>query len=313
MTATGTGPMQLRAWSEEVARDPGSLAFLPLAAAYMAADRTAAAIRLCVRGLEHHPSHVEAHVLLGKLYRVIGDLDRAHDEWDIALHLDPDHRGARREVALLCAERREWKSARRHLERALAGGAPDPELAEVLARVREHVEQGTRSRISAPVSSSDAMRALVKGLDGPIGRFVRAARPEVVLLINSHGKLLGQHGFPRSMDPVAIASLGAGIHASSRAMAQLMEQDGFHHMYQKGARGHLFLGPFVTPGEELILIAVLSDDSLLGLVRVAFAGFVREVAELPEWSVPRVAATAESFESDLESGYAHVFGRAGVR
>jgi tetratricopeptide (TPR) repeat protein len=305
-------PTQLRVWSEEVARDPRSLAFLPLATAYLAAGRREAAVRLCVRGLEHHPSNVDAHVLLGQLYRAAGDLEKAFDEWDIALRLDPDHRYARREIALLCAERGEWKSARRHLERALRAGIPDPELTEVLARLGEKAEGGSATPHKPP-PPSDPLRALVVGLSGPIKRFARAALPDVVLLIDSHGKLLGQHGFPQAMDPVAIASLGAGIHASSRAMAQLLEQNGFDHMYQRGARGHLFLGPFETPAEELILIAVLSEESQLGLVRLAFAGFVREVAALPEWGAPRVAPTAETFERDLESGYAHVFGgtRAG--
>jgi tetratricopeptide (TPR) repeat protein len=306
---TAIDPRQLRSWSEELARDPRSLSFLPLANAYMQADRCHAAIRLCIRGLEHHPSNVEAHVLLGRLYRSAGDVEKAFDEWDIALRLDPDHSASRREIALLCAERGDWKAARRHLERALETGPHDAELDRLLSKVRSFFENGDgASQPPKPGPVRSALSELVTRLDEPIRRFVRAARPAVVLLINANGKLLGQHGVPRSLDPVAIASLGAGIHASSRAIARMLEQDGFHHMYQKGAHGHLFLGPFEAPAEELILIAVLSEDSQLGLVRMAFSTFVAEVGELPEWSLQGAAHTAESFERDLESGYEHVFG-----
>lgn len=133
MSAT---PQQVRQWSEEVARDPGSLAFLPLAEAYRAGGRRDAAQRLCIRGLERHPTHVEAHVLLGIIYEEAGDLTRAFDEWDIALHLAPEHGDARRRIGLLSARRGEWAAAVRHLERAVNGGAADPEVAAALAEAR---------------------------------------------------------------------------------------------------------------------------------------------------------------------------------
>ncbi|HEV2147999.1 MAG TPA: tetratricopeptide repeat protein, partial [Longimicrobiaceae bacterium] len=112
MTAT---PAQIRAWSEEVARDPNTLAFFPLAEAYRREGRRDAALRLCLRGLERHPTHVEGHYLLGRLYREGGASVKAFDEWDMALSLDPEHAGARREIGLVCAERGEWGSALRHL------------------------------------------------------------------------------------------------------------------------------------------------------------------------------------------------------
>ena len=79
MSAT---PQQLRQWSEEVAADPGSPSFLPLAAYHREAGRRDAALRLVVRGLERHPNDVEAHHLLGLLYRDGGDEVKAFDEPD---------------------------------------------------------------------------------------------------------------------------------------------------------------------------------------------------------------------------------------
>ncbi|HEX2092810.1 MAG TPA: roadblock/LC7 domain-containing protein [Longimicrobiaceae bacterium] len=141
-------PAQVLQWSEEVARDPGTLAFLPLARVYRDAGRRNAALRLCLRGLERHPTNVEAHYLLGLLYREGGETVKAFDEWDMALSLDPEHVGARREIGLFCAERGEWGSALRHLELAAAADPGDHQVGEALARIRAGT--GSRTPVPAP-------------------------------------------------------------------------------------------------------------------------------------------------------------------
>jgi tetratricopeptide (TPR) repeat protein len=125
-------PMQVRQWSDEVAADPASLAFLPLAAAYRGQGRRDAALKLCIRGLEKHPDNVEAHYLLGLLYREGGDALKAFDEWDIALALDPEHAGSRREIGLVAYARGDHATAVRHLERALETDAFDQEVRTAL-------------------------------------------------------------------------------------------------------------------------------------------------------------------------------------
>ncbi len=125
-------PMQVRQWSEEVAADPASLAFLPLARAYREQGRRDAALKLCIRGLEKHPDNVDAHYLLGLLYREGGDTLKAFDEWDIALALDPEHGGSRREIGLIAHQRGEHAVAVRHLEKALEADAFDQEVRDAL-------------------------------------------------------------------------------------------------------------------------------------------------------------------------------------
>lgn len=125
-------PAQVRQWSEDVAADPASLSFLPLAGAYRAQGRHDAALKLCIRGLEKHPDNVEAHYLLGLLYREGGDTLKAFDEWDIALALDPEHSGSRREIGLVAHARGDHAGAVRHLERALETDAFDGEVRSAL-------------------------------------------------------------------------------------------------------------------------------------------------------------------------------------
>jgi hypothetical protein len=151
----------------------------------------------------------------------------------------------------------------------------------------------------------------VGALADPVDRFAREAALRLVLLINESGQVLAQRGFARALDVMGVAALGAGIHASSHALALMVGEGGFRHLHQGGAATQVFIGPFRTPAEDLIVIAVFGDDSSLGLVQVFFAELVREVTRLPGWAQVRPTADAAAFERDLEAGLEHVFGTGG--
>jgi predicted regulator of Ras-like GTPase activity (Roadblock/LC7/MglB family) len=133
-------PADLQRWSEEVARDAGSLAFLPLARAYRRQGRREAALRLCLRGLERHPSLVEAHALLALLYFEAGDRVRASDEWSIVLRLDPSNFEALRGLGYAYLEQDDGAAARQHLERAAMLRPGDRAVQEALRVLRERQE-----------------------------------------------------------------------------------------------------------------------------------------------------------------------------
>ena len=137
MSATA---QQLRQWTDEVAADPGSPAFRPLAEHYRALGKGDAAMRLVLRYLERNPHDVEGHYLLGLLYRDAGQQVKAFDEWDMALALSPEHLGARRQIGLLCLERGDHAAAVRHLEHARSLDIEDDEVRQALeaAWVRAH-------------------------------------------------------------------------------------------------------------------------------------------------------------------------------
>lgn len=164
-------PAQVRQWSEEVAADPASLSFLPLARAYREQGRRDAALKLCIRGLEKHPDNVEAHYLLGLLYREGGDTLKAFDEWDIALALDPEHGGSRREIGLVAHARGEHATAVRHLEKALETDAFDAEVRSALedAWSRMNGGQGTpASAVPDPVPAPPRAQAAAQS-GGSVG------------------------------------------------------------------------------------------------------------------------------------------------
>ena len=145
-------------------------------------------------------------------------------------------------------------------------------------------------------------------LAAPVERFAREAGLRLVLLINESGQVLAQRGFARALDVMGVAALAAGILASSQALAVMLGEGGFRYLHQGGVATQVFIGPFRTPAEELIAIAVFGEDSSLGLVQVFFAELVREVAGLPGWSETRPTADARAFERDLEAGLETIFG-----
>ncbi len=136
MTAPGSGDLQR--WSEELARNPASLAFLPLARAYRRQGRLDLAMRLCRRGLEQHPSHVEAHALLALLFLETGDRARAAQEWSAVLRLRPGNFEALRGMGFRYLEQGEILKARHHLERAALIRPADTAVQEALRLLRAY-------------------------------------------------------------------------------------------------------------------------------------------------------------------------------
>jgi tetratricopeptide (TPR) repeat protein len=130
-------PTDLQRWSEELARNPASLAFLPLARAYRRLGRRDLAVQLCMRGMEHHPTHVEAHALLALLHFESGDRAKAADEWATVLRLKPGNFEALRGMGFRYLEQGEIAKARNHLERASLIRPEDTTVQEALRLIRQ--------------------------------------------------------------------------------------------------------------------------------------------------------------------------------
>lgn len=151
-------PADLQRWSEEVARDPASLAFVPLARAYRRQDRADAALRLCLRGLDHHPDNTEAHGLLALLYLDRGEHQRAADEWSIVLRLDPANFDALRGLGFCLLENGAVDAARTHLERA-ALIRPDDSAVRDALRLASGQHDAPSHRAASNGGAGEAVRA----------------------------------------------------------------------------------------------------------------------------------------------------------
>jgi predicted regulator of Ras-like GTPase activity (Roadblock/LC7/MglB family) len=116
----------IHAWSDQLARDPRSLAFLPLAEELRKRRKLDDALRVALRGLERHPYLADAHDVLARVCADRGEEQRARDEWETALRLDPAHAGALRGLGHLALEAVDVGEAERRLARVLHGHPDDP-------------------------------------------------------------------------------------------------------------------------------------------------------------------------------------------
>ena len=125
----------VRRWSDELARDPASLVFLPLGETLRRQGQLDLALKIAMRGLERHSHNTDAHDLLARIAVDRGELQRAFDEWDMVLRLTPGHIGALKGMAFVRFQQGNTAEAEQYLARAVEEGG-DGEVAAALANLR---------------------------------------------------------------------------------------------------------------------------------------------------------------------------------
>lgn len=136
----------LRELSEEVATNPGSAAFVDLVAAYRERGDLDRALRLCLRGLTRHPTHVEAHYELGRIYQERGERELALDEWGIVRRLAPEHMQARCATAELYLKEGKIEAAERELLNARELASGEPWVEGLWSRLQEAILRANGTR-----------------------------------------------------------------------------------------------------------------------------------------------------------------------
>jgi predicted regulator of Ras-like GTPase activity (Roadblock/LC7/MglB family) len=146
----------VRRWSDELARDPASLVFLPLGETLRRQGQLDLALKIAVRGLERHSHNPDAHDLLARIAVDRGELQRAFDEWDMVLRLTPEHTGALKGMAFVRFQQGNTPEAEQYLQRATErNGGGDAEVAAALANMRT-TGRGTRDRGARGASENGA-------------------------------------------------------------------------------------------------------------------------------------------------------------
>ncbi len=149
-------PDDVRLWSDELARDPSSLVFLPLAESLRRRGQLDLARKVAVRGLERHPHNPDAHDQLARILADRGDLQAAFDEWDMVLRLAPGHAGAMKGMAFILFQQGRLEEAEGLLVRAQSADGEE-NLGPALERVRR---SGAKGRISMPTEIPEDPRQL---------------------------------------------------------------------------------------------------------------------------------------------------------
>ncbi|MCL4212817.1 MAG: tetratricopeptide repeat protein [Gemmatimonadales bacterium] len=130
----------IRALSEQLAADPHSLAFLPLAEALLSRGDLEHAARVAQRGAVRHAGRTEAHDLVARIALARGDEARAESAWESVLALEPRFGTAHRGLGLVRYRQGRLDEALFHLTQAAADDPADDVVRSALEAVRGVVE-----------------------------------------------------------------------------------------------------------------------------------------------------------------------------
>lgn len=287
----------IRALSEMLAADPGSLAFVPLGEALRRRGDLDVALRVATRGVERHPQLPESHDLMARVSADRGDLDRAIDEWQTVLNLSPAHAGARKGLGFICFQLGRLEDAASHLSAALAEDPGDGSLSAALDTVKQALErrQGAVDRLTVPVSRVAMAPAVEPPPPTPITH-PNSPRPTIALPSELHrpeadaGALFddlleGQRSAAMLLDSDGLVLAGRYLAADGRDLAADIgaQLSGVSDEASRAMR-HLGLGAWKQIVFESEAASVAMAPSQEGVLLVAAArpiplGFVRRVLE----------------------------------
>lgn len=266
----------IRVLTAQLAADPSSLVFLPLGEALRRRGQLGAAEKIAMAGLMRYPELADAHDLLARVLGDRGELERAFDEWDIALRLDGRHAGAHKGIGFLYFVAGDLAQALEHLEAAHAADPKADGVAAAVARVREALdtESGRAGVADAgrPVSEAAAKPVSPSPLpDGPsvagaaIFAGLEGAQDGLLLLDGSGLRLGGGLTAPdgRAVGDAVAAHLAGVFRDASRA-TRLLSLGAWTSVAAETADANLFLcAP--TPDSLLLLVR----DSSVPIGRLA--------------------------------------------
>ena len=154
------------------------------------------------------------------------------------------------------------------------------------------------------------MRTAVESwIEEPLGRFIDDSRVRLVLLLETSGRVLAQHGFTRSIDVMSACALAAAIHASAAEIGRQLDGNAFTTLHHPGRDRQIFLGELSTGRGVHILLTVFDEATSIGLVRLYFAELTRRLVAVAPTAAMSASPTFVDFESDLNRNLAKLFGR----
>jgi predicted regulator of Ras-like GTPase activity (Roadblock/LC7/MglB family) len=290
-------PDEIRRLSDDLARDPSSLVFMRLADALRRAGQLDVALRVAVRGLDRHPYLPDAHDVLARIHADRGDLERASDEWEMALRLDPSHAQANLGLGFVEFRRGDLKSAERRLA-TVPPAEQTPGVAAALAHVRSALgaRPGKGAAVVVPNGSTPAEPVRTSPRSTPlVPEFPPPDPSRTKQLFDSALDGSDQHALLVDADGLVLA--GAYTDGSGNDLAEVIaaELAGVSSEAERAMR-HLGLGAWasllveadeaivaMTPAPNgSVLVVTASRRTPVGLVRLFLD---RALARARDWLV----------------------------
>jgi predicted regulator of Ras-like GTPase activity (Roadblock/LC7/MglB family) len=154
------------------------------------------------------------------------------------------------------------------------------------------------------------MMAVEPWVEAPLRKFVEEARTVLALLLHPSGQVIAQFGFARAVDVMSACALAAAIHASAGELGRQLDGRPFRGLHHAGRDRQLYLAEAATPRGAFIFLTVFDQESSLGLVRLYFDEFSKNLAAAaPAASRRQEPVLEEKFEQELNRNLAALFGR----
>ena len=255
----------IRVLTSQLAADPSSLVFLPLGEALRRRGQLEAAEKIALAGLTRYPDLADAHDLLARVLGDQGDLERAFDEWDIALRLDPGHAGAHKGIGFLYYVAGDLPKALEHLESAHAADPGAEGVAAAVARVREALAMPGEppARTAAPPAVEPPEAAAAPPPRGPAVFAGLEGAQDGLLLLDANGLRIG--GGLSAPDGTAVgdavAAHLAGVFRDATRAARLLHLGAWTSVAAETTDTNLFL---CAPTTESLLLLVRDNSVPIG-------------------------------------------------
>jgi tetratricopeptide (TPR) repeat protein len=204
-----------------------------------------------------------------------GDLERAFDEWDIALRLDPGHAGSHKGIGFLYFVAGDLQQALNHLEAARTANPEEEGLDAALARVREALAAGGERPVAEP-PAADERRAVEDSTLRPVPAPDNAKRSSLfeglegaddgLLLLDAKGlRLAGGLKDPGGTQVGdAVAAHLAGVFKDASRAVRLLGLGAWKSVAAESADANFYLA---APTPETLLL--LSRDPGVPIGRLA--------------------------------------------
>jgi tetratricopeptide (TPR) repeat protein len=234
----------IQALTAQLARDPSSLVFLPLAEALRRRGQLDAALAIAASGAGRYPEMAGAYDLLARIQSDRGEGDLAFDAWTTVLRLDPDHVGALKGLGFLSFRAGDHGRSLRYLRRAVELRPQDPSLRAALSRVEQAA--GARPVPGYARSAPDPLRAL----EAEVG---------FALLVDPQGRLLAGGVSDRTGAPAgeAVGAALAGISREAERTTRLLGLGSWRGLSLEGGPAHFEVR---TPTIDSVLLVTRPRD-----------------------------------------------------
>jgi predicted regulator of Ras-like GTPase activity (Roadblock/LC7/MglB family)/uncharacterized protein HemY len=245
--------------SEQLAADPASLVFLPLAEQLLARGDLAHASRVARRGAERHAHRADVHDLVARIALAQGDEPTAERAWLMALEISAEFGAAHRGLGFLCYRQGRWEEAETHLAKARLAAPGDPALEaawEALHSARAEDQRASQAK-AVTLSPAESAGMLFDAAIGETG--------QVALLLDVDGLVVaGQYMTATGEDLGAV--IGAHLSGVSDEAARAMRHFGLGSWTRIAIETEAATVVMAPTGEGVTLVAAPREVPL-GLAR----------------------------------------------